>query len=139
MDQRIQITPRFLWGLATALMLALGSFGPWATLGPFSVSGLDNGRDGIITLIIAIVAGVLICIRRGNPVTLLLGIAAAGVGIYDTANVSSAGNELFTPSVGWGLVMVDIAAVSLIVWAVVAILASRQSRATSDAAPSTAA
>jgi lysylphosphatidylglycerol synthetase-like protein (DUF2156 family) len=125
MDRRIELTPRFLWGTATVVLLAIGSLGPWVTLGPFSASGTGDGNDGAITLVLAILAAVLVCLRRWRIVTALLAVGALVVGIIDTNNVSSARNELLEPSVGWGLVAVDIAAVSLIVWALVALCASR--------------
>lgn len=128
MDRRIELTPRFLWGIGTALLLGVGSLGPWVTLGPFSASGTGDGNDGAITLVIAIVAAVLICLRRWNIITGLLAVGALVVGIVDTNDVSSAGNDVLEPSVGWGLVAVDVAAVSLIVWALVALRASRRDR-----------
>jgi hypothetical protein len=97
-------------------------------LAHFSVSGTSSGRDGAITLVIGIVAGILVCLRRFSVVTTLLGAGALVVGIIDTSDISSAGNALIAPSVGWGLVVVDIAAVSLLVWGLVATSADRRRR-----------
>jgi hypothetical protein len=128
MDSRIELTPRFLWGVGSAILLAVGSLGPWVTLGPFSASGTSDGRDGLITLVIALAAAVLICVRRVPWLVVILALVALYVGIHDTNNVSTAGNEVLDPEVGWGLVLVDIAAASLFLWGLVAVGVKRRLR-----------
>ena len=43
-------------GLLGAVLVVVGSLGAWATLGDSSVAGVDGGRDGWITLVLAILA-----------------------------------------------------------------------------------
>jgi hypothetical protein len=124
MDAPLALTKRLTWGVGSALLLVIGSLGAWATFGPFSVAGTSG--DGVITLIAGLVAGVLIVLRRFTVVTLLAGLVAVATAIYDTATISDSGNEFFSASVGWGLILADLAAVSLIAWAVAELVARRR-------------
>jgi hypothetical protein len=128
MDRRIEPTPRFFWGIGTVILLAVGSLGPWATLGALSVSGTSNGRDGTLTLVLAIAAAILVCVGRFAPVVTLIASGALAVGIIDTNNVSNTSSGLFEVSVGWGLVLVDVAAASLLIWSLAAFRARRRQR-----------
>ena len=102
-------------GLVGAALVAVGSFGPWASFEAFSASGLDRGADGWITLVLAILAaGVLAGIFAPKPVArvvrwiplpfplMILLIALLNLADIDSA-ASAVGVEL---SVGWGLWLV---------------------------------
>lgn len=98
-----------IWAGAAFAGVVVGSIGPWATLGVFSKAGTDG--DGILTIIAALVGAILVLSNRGKRTARigvgLLGLVIVAVGIYDIADISSLGIELFgeqlSPSVGWGL------------------------------------
>jgi hypothetical protein len=98
--------------------IVIGSLGTWVTVGPFSIGGTTGGADGTMTLIVAIIALVLIATNRAPRVVAVLALWALGVGVYDTATISDNGNKFFGASVGWGLILVDLAAAGLLVWSV---------------------
>ena len=108
------------WLLGGAGALALGSFLPWAEVGPFSKNGIDG--DGVLTLILAIVIAVATwpairtSVGRGRSVTTAIS-ASLGLVIclYDIADVSSTGNELVKAQVGIGLWMATAGAVAVLV------------------------
>jgi hypothetical protein len=112
---------RFLWGIASCVLVAVGSIGTWATVGPISISGTSNGRDGTFTLIMAGLAAIPVFRRKAHVSVGILGVLIVAVGAYDTIDIGNAGTRgtLFSPSVGWGLVMVNIAGASLAMWALV--------------------
>jgi len=122
-DQAIQI-----WGLASAAGIAIGSVGTWASLGPFSLGG-TSGSGGKIALALGVITLIIVALHYWSPswnreitgfVTGIAGLITAGVGIHGTIKILGAGTTIFgvsiTPSIGWGLVVVDLAALSLIVW-----------------------
>lgn len=89
------------------------------TFGPLRASGLEGGRDGWITLIVAGAAAITIWRyftrpRRMQAGWLIVqGIAAIVVGAYDAQDISSKHVEVFGntvgPQVGWGLWIVILA------------------------------
>lgn len=103
------------WGWASVAALFAGSIGPWVTVGPFSVGG---GADKNITLIAAAAAAVVLGMRKSPGLVAVIGAIAALVGAIDTIGVSGNSTAIFSASVGWGLIVVDLAAVSLMVWGV---------------------
>ena len=92
---------RALVGGFGGLLIAVGSFLPWITataafVGSVSVSGLDGGGDGIITLIVGIAVIVFaVVVLVGNqtgtawdiPIA-LGGLIAGGVAIVNLAEVN---------------------------------------------------
>jgi hypothetical protein len=122
---------RFWWIGASALLVCVGSIGPWANVLFVSVGGLDG--DGWITLVIGLAALALFAVyvrspKRPRPrwallLILLAGVAAGIAGAYDWSNIQGIINEgqneenLFASSisVGWGLVLVTLAGFSLAV------------------------
>lgn len=118
-----------LWpivGLVGALLVFIGSMGPWAQARvfttEFSISGLEG--DGVITLVLSLVAAVFLGLGnflpslRGVFWPVLVASIAAGLclvfGLYDAVNISSklnSGTELAGGSVGWGLVLVILGSV----------------------------
>lgn len=107
---------KLAWGLLSALAIAIGSIGTWVTVGPISLGGTGDGRDGTITLVLALVALVPLALRRLRPLVGVLAAVCLLIGIIDTVDVSSNDVAIFEASVGWGLWLVDAAAVSLLLW-----------------------
>jgi hypothetical protein len=134
---------RFWWLGASAALIIIGSFGPWARALFVSVSGTDG--DGVATLLggVAAVVGAFLYARTSArprpwwPLALCLVVAVVGIGI--TANVwwdleSSDGAEESSSTtddefafdfdtyaivtVSWGLVLTLVASISLAVAAV---------------------
>ena len=100
---------------AGAVLIAVGSIGPWAT-SPFSSASGTSG-DGVITLVAAVVLAVLaVAPNRFAIFAFLVILVAGGVGIYDFFHIR---NELhsFTiggvqvDHVGWGLYVVVVGVV----------------------------
>ena len=112
------------WLLGGAGALGLGSFLPWAQVGPFSKNGTDG--DGVLTLILAIVVAVVAwptirtSIGRARSVTTTLAAALALlICLYDIADVSSAGNGLVDTQVGIGLWMAAAGAGAVLVGVII--------------------
>lgn len=105
-----------LWGLGSAAAIVAGSLGPWATAGPFSAAGTDAGHDGTITLALGAAALLPVAIGRLRPLVGVLAVLALSVGLYDTLDVHGRATALYPGAVGWGLVVVDLAAASLLAW-----------------------
>jgi hypothetical protein len=116
--------------LAGAALLALGSVLPWAKLevssGAFSVSDTKNGLDGdgVLTLVLAVVAFLIFLLVKHRKVTgwsvTVAGFLAGAIAIYDIVDVKRAFDDLNIPSginadatVGVGLWIAAIAAVAL--------------------------
>ena len=141
-DQRvISGYPLRLWWLgASAALIIIGSFGPWARALFVSVSGTDG--DGVVTLLggVAAVVAAFLYARTSTrprpwwPIALCLAVAVVGVAI--TANVwwdlessdgadesSSTSEDEFSfdfdtdalVTVSWGLILTLVASISLAV------------------------
>lgn len=96
------------------LVVVLGSFMSWASTAFASRSGIDGG-DGWITLAIGVFmagVGLAITVRAGvlgnGIANVVLGLAAAGIAIYEMSDVS--GRSPFI-SIGTGLYLILAAAV----------------------------
>lgn len=117
------------------LMMVVGSVGPWATIGIIHANGLDNGRDGWVTLVCGLLAALLlyyIHTSQGSPLLLgLLGVAGAITAIVDGKDISDRHATLFgadiSPQLGWGLIIAGIGS-GILVFAAVN-LAGMQKRA----------
>lgn len=109
-------------GLAGAVAAAIGSFLPWATVGPITVNGTDG--DGTITLVIAAIAAVFafrLPNGRGSRILPLIGgLLIAAIGIWDTVDISSQSDEFFKTSIGIGIVITTLGGIALVVAYVVA-------------------
>jgi hypothetical protein len=112
--------------LGGAGALALGSFLPWAEVGPFSKNGVEG--DGVLTLILAIVIAVAAwptihsSVGRGRGLTTSIAAALAlVVCVYDVADVSSTGNDVIEAQVGIGLWMATAAAIAVLVGVVLGV------------------
>lgn len=98
-------------------LTVLAAMMPWASIGPFTVSGTSG--DGAITLVLGLIGAGLGLIRalsttagRGRtavPVTcLILGLLITAIGLFDIVDVSS------EASVGAGLVLTLLAGLGLV-------------------------
>ncbi|MBA2642807.1 MAG: hypothetical protein H0U82_07775 [Actinobacteria bacterium] len=130
--------PLRLWWLgASAALMIVGSFGPWARALFISVSGTDG--DGVVTLIGGIAAVIAAFLFARNPTRprpwwpLALGVVVGIVGVGITANVwwdlessdssdeTASEDEFFDfdtdalVTVSWGLIMTLAASISLVV------------------------
>jgi len=117
----------FAWAAVSVAALAVGSLGPWITLGAISVNGTGHGRDGTVTLVIAGLALIALAFRQwvwGVGICGLLGLIVAAV---DIADINSRDSQFFglSPQPGWGIILCALAGVSLIAWPFVARTATR--------------
>lgn len=78
-------------GIGAAGALLVGSFLPWASVGPFTVSGTDG--DGTITLVLAAIAGALLWGRKSVKIVLALFVLSLLVTGYDLGNISNVAGE----------------------------------------------
>lgn len=118
------------------LLIFIAAFLPWATvdtaIGSVSASGTDG--DGVITLILAILAGIAVAasakrLRFSEGVAGVLGIVVALIGIVDWSDVAgvAGASGLASVSVGAGLVLTTLGGVALVICAVW-MLTQRRSR-----------
>jgi hypothetical protein len=130
-----------IWGLASALLMALGSLGPWVRVGAFEDGDIVGRRNGSLLVLVAAVAaaGFLVAWRerRGAGVAALLaGLAGLAVTLHDRRHLTTLlrgrhfppGLQLVTSrfeQVGWGLDLALLASLSLAVCGVVWLLALR--------------
>ncbi len=131
------VRPSQAIALLSFLGVAVGSFLPWATILVFSKAGTDG--DGVITLVLAGIGGLLILLSRSTAASLfaaLAALSAAAVGFYDTVDVSNRINDLnqattvldMHAQVGTGLILVDISAVAATIASAVHASSVRASR-----------
>lgn len=100
--------------LASVALLFIGSFLPWASFGMFTVSGTEG--DGVITIILAIVALVVYFALKNKPTIVKITTIAIGALSLIIAIMSFSGlGELELVSIGGGLIMVLIGAIGLII------------------------
>ena len=109
-------SPVFLWGVASVVLLAIGSLGPWASVLSVELSGTSDGRDGILTLILAGIVALLIALRVWRWGVLVAGVLALATTIYDVVDITGRDAGILEPSVEWGLMLAAVAAASLCVW-----------------------
>jgi hypothetical protein len=111
----------FWWVVVSAALMVVGSFGPWAKVLGFSISGIDGNNDGWFVIAIAVVAGGVFLWKRETTqagfAAIAGGVLGASVAIYDRTNVKDAaaeGGELGElVQVGWGLNLALVASISL--------------------------
>ena len=104
-----------------AVIAAVGSLGPWASLGSVEQTGTEGG-DGYIVIVCVAIAAVMLFVassagkRWPTIVAAVFGAIALLVGIVDFQDISDKGLDL-----GWGmfLVLAGTAAVTLLSSAVV--------------------
>ncbi|MFN8121366.1 MAG: hypothetical protein U0237_02945 [Thermoleophilia bacterium] len=117
-----------LLALGASAALAVGAFLPWVVAGPLQKSGVDDGSDGVITLILALAAAavVLLAARSGRlwgwVTVLVLGVIATVTCVADVMDVRDTTVPLFKVSVGGGLWLSLAASVALAGLAVAAMV-----------------
>jgi peptidoglycan/LPS O-acetylase OafA/YrhL len=134
--------PSLWWGApAATALLVLGAIGPWATIdiaalgqsASTSKGGLDS--DGVLTLVLALIAGGLLGLWRAQRarwqpiVAAVLGALAALIAIIDIGEVSGTDTGLggaADVSVGWGLWVTLVGAIVLIVVSALLVPKSRR-------------
>ena len=125
-----------LVGYAAAVVVIVGSLGPWAEVSQFSASGMDG--DGVITLVSAIVAAVAILVASASRTRPALGsdwIAAAAaavamfVAVYDSFEIPKTydllGGAVGTRTAGWGIWVTLIGSIVLAAVAVAIVIRAR--------------
>jgi hypothetical protein len=102
-----------------ALLVVVGSLGPWARVWFITANGTDG--DGIITLLLGVAAGFFTIVRLARPgpgvgMMALAGLALLAAGVIgaidwnDVAGITSETEEYGDlVQVGWGLVLMTIA------------------------------
>ncbi len=113
----------FYWVLASAGLMIIGAFGPWAKVFAFSLSGTDGSNDGWLIVVIAAVSiGLFLWARQARFTSLAVifgGVLGAIVTISDRRDLTSAddagelGDGLV--QIGWGLNLALLASISLAV------------------------
>lgn len=89
------------WGVvAGGILMALGSFLPWATAGIFSVAGTSG--DGVITLIVGVLVAIIGFAKRQGAIPGLLVIGGGGLGLFIVYNIFG---NLDADAVGTGLLV----------------------------------
>jgi len=108
--------------LLAVVGVIVGSIGPWVSSPLIDRAGTDG--DGVITLLLGCIAGVLLLVRgpgsRWLWMAAALGVICFAVGFYDLVTVSSENTELFGREVdlidpGWGLWLTTAASLFLVV------------------------
>lgn len=100
--------------LASVALLVIGAFLPWVNMGLFSVSGVEG--DGVITLILAIIAIIIYFTLKKKPkVVKITTIIAGAVSLIITFVSFSNIGELPFGSFGGGLILTAVGAIGLII------------------------
>jgi hypothetical protein len=102
--------PLRLAALGGAAAIIIGSFSPWATVstvfGSISVSGTDDGGDGLFSLVGGVVVVLLVLLSKYLG-SLIVSALTGALLLYDLINVnrniSDVDTEFARASVGWGL------------------------------------
>jgi len=110
------------WALASAGLMIVGAFGPWAKVLAESVNGTDGSNDGWIIAGIGLLGGLLVYAKRESRgvgfAAIVTGLLGAAGTLYDrhnlTSEISHAGPlGQAMVQVGWGLNLALAASVSL--------------------------
>jgi hypothetical protein len=130
MERRQRI---FYWVLASAALMLIGAFGPWAKVFAISVNGTDGSNDGWVVVVLALASAALFAWKRDTRKAGIWAIAGGALGaivtIYNRQDITSSPDEegeagefiqSIAVQVGWGLNLAIIASISLaiagIVW-----------------------
>lgn len=114
-----------LWlvALASVALIVVGSITTWVSIPKLnlSASGTDGDSDGILTIIVAVIAGLGLLVLPGRrSIAAVCGVLALGVATHDIVQILQVNNPLIDINVGWGLVVVFLAAVALTISACLA-------------------
>jgi len=103
------------WAIASALIIVIGSIGPWVDVGGESAGGLD--KDGAVTIALALIAAAYLIftpLPHWAP-TAVIGALAATVAIFDIIDIEDlSGLVGGFASPGWGLYLTAIGSIGLI-------------------------
>lgn len=130
--------PAWVVTLAGGIAIIVGSFMPWATLGPFSAAG-TNG-DGTITAVLGALVAIIATIALTKPPlprrlavpAFIIALLSAVVTIIDSVNVSR--NDAGA-SVGSGLILCLLGSLAASGGSIVGLIASRGRRQRRAVAP----
>jgi hypothetical protein len=101
------------WLVGTGVLMAVGSFLPWARAGIFSVAGTEG--DGILTLIGGVAVALVGVANRASIVTGIGTIVVAGLSFWVVANIFGNFGVLETDSIGSGLYLTGLASLFAII------------------------
>jgi hypothetical protein len=116
------------WGLISAVLMVIGSFGPWAkVLGLITVNGTDDGGDGWVVIVAAAVGAVALVLwrvrsRRWLILTVIAAAAGLATTIYDRVDLEGTTNGVDIGSLvdaAWGIYVAMIGSASLALAAIV--------------------
>ena len=92
---------------------------PWVTIntafGSISLNGTEG--DGVITLVVGIIIGILVLTKKCLALVIISAITAA-VLVYDFFNVSNSidiDSDFASVSVGWGLIVATLSGIAAVV------------------------
>lgn len=105
------------WGIAFALAIVLGSWGPWVTAGPETTSGIGSG--GVMTFFVGLWVLVLVTVRRKRVARLTSAVFMGGLGVMALPVASS--GQSHDAVLGWGLLLVLAGSAGLAVWSIATI------------------
>src|SRR5262249_2198269 len=121
------------WTLASAILMVVGGFGPWATVLGFSVSGTHG--DGWLVIVGGAAAAALLAWKGGalrwpalvGAVVALVALIVAGSDPSDISSVASQTDDFLSGAVspGWGLYVSVLASASLLLASLVAAIRAR--------------
>lgn len=112
-----------VWAEASAVLMIVGTYGAWVTVGPTDLSGLTTGAHGWIVLAAALLAAGVLWFRRATRsagvYVCAAGVAAAAAAVYDRRHPAAiVGSSKVVEAVagsGWGLDLALGASISLTV------------------------
>lgn len=109
---------RQIIGIIGSVLMIIGSFLPFASVGFLSVNYING--DGVIVLVLAIIS-LLVMFAKHRGFSVITTLAALCVVVYDLINMYSAAEDtIFTPSIGG-------APIAIIVGGILALIGSTSS------------
>jgi uncharacterized membrane protein HdeD (DUF308 family) len=122
----------FWWTAVSAVLMIVGGFGPWASVGDVTIKGTDGG-DGWFLIVPGLLALVLLFRQVSAPgarwpmiLTALLGALGALVAVVDLSDINDLASEtaFFGDLVdtGWALYLSLIASLSVLAAAIATLI-----------------
>jgi hypothetical protein len=112
----------FGWGLVSAVVMVIGAFGPWAkVLGLVTVNGTDDGGDGWVVIVAAVLGIVALLLwrmrsRRWLILSVIAGAAGLATAVYDRIDIEGTTDGVDVGALvdaGWGIYVAMIGSASL--------------------------
>lgn len=125
---RLKAVHVLVWGFVSAIVMIIGSFGPWAkVLGVISVNGTDGGGDGWVVIVAAAIGAVALLLwrvrsRRWLILTVIAAAAGLATTVYDRIDLEGTTDGLDLGALvdaSWGIYVAMIGSASLAVAAIV--------------------